>query len=67
VEKVIENQTIIEIKDQGNTLLKDLVKEDYKVIHDEGNQTIDIFNEKGERVWHSAVSDNVEINFGGSE
>jgi len=61
MEKMIERPTRVTIKDKdGNILLNDIVNKDNKIVHDEEKGTVDLYNAKGDRIWHSVVQD-IEI------
>lgn len=69
MEKLIERPTYVTIKDKkGNTLLaRSYLEAESKVIQEEKTENIDIFNAKGERIWHSTLTDTDEIEYENAE
>lgn len=63
MEKIIDKPTYITIKDKdGKEVLgKSLLDKDTKVVYDEEKKFIDIFNSKGERIWHTSVTQQLQI------
>lgn len=69
MEKLIERPTYVTIKDEkGNTLLgRSYLEAESKVIQEEKTGNIDIFNAKGERIWHSTLAETDQIEYENAE
>lgn len=62
MEKMIERPTRVTVKDKdGNILLSDIINKDSKIVHDEEKGIVDLYNAKGDRIWHSIVPEDIKI------